>query len=64
LNEVVGLAVALKALVARAGGRVALTNPELEAAAKLQARVDADAEEMRIELVDGPPPDVPRFAAD
>jgi hypothetical protein len=63
LNEVAGLTVALKALVLRAGGRLEFTNPELEHAATLHARVDADPEVMVVELVDGPPPDVPRFEA-
>lgn len=61
LEQVAGLVVTLKALVARAGGRVELTNPELEAAAKLHAHVDATPELMVVELVDGDPPDVPRF---
>jgi hypothetical protein len=64
MNEVAGLTVAFKALVLRAGGRVEFTNPELEHAATLHARVDADPERMVVELVDGPPPDVPRFASE
>jgi hypothetical protein len=63
-NEVAGLAVAFKALVHRAGGRVEFTNGELEHAATLHARVGADAELMVVELVDGAPPDVPRFASE
>jgi len=63
-NEVAGLAVAFKALVARAGGRVEITEAELLAARELLARVEADPERMVVELVEGSPPDVPRFAAE
>lgn len=63
INEIAGLAVAFKALVVRAGGRVEITEAELEHARELHARVDATPEVMTVELVDGPPPDVPRFAA-
>jgi hypothetical protein len=61
-HETAGLVVAMKALVARAGGQVEFDNPELEAAAKLHARVDATPELMVIELVEGEPPDQPRYA--
>jgi hypothetical protein len=64
LNEVAGLAVAFKALVLRAGGRVEITEAELLAARELLARVEADPERMVVELVEGAPPDVPRFAAE
>lgn len=64
LAQVAGLAVAFKALVQRAGGRVEFSNPELEAAAKLHARIDVDEQRLAVELVDGAPPDVPRFAVD
>lgn len=62
-NEVAGLAVAFKALVVRAGGRVEITEAELLHARTLLARVDADPEVMVVELVAGAPPDVPRFDA-
>jgi hypothetical protein len=62
LNEVAGLAVAFKALVLRAGGRLELTTAELEHATTLHVYVDADPDRMVVELVDGSPPDVPRFA--
>lgn len=64
LNEVAALTVALKALVARAGGRIEITEAELEHARELHARVDATPEVMTVELVVGAPPDVPRFAAE
>jgi hypothetical protein len=64
LNEVAGLVVAFKALVLRAGGRIVLDNRELERARTLHARVDATPRVMVVELVDGEPPDVPRFAAE
>lgn len=64
LPQVAGLAVAFKALVHRAGGRVEITEAELLAARELHARVEADPEVMTVELVDGPPPDVPRFDAE
>lgn len=64
LGEVAGLTVAFKALVHRAGGFVRFGNAELEQAATLHAKVDADASYMTVELVDGAPPDVPRFASD
>jgi hypothetical protein len=60
-NEVVGLAVAFKALLVRAGGRVEITEAELLHAETLLAHVDANPERMVVELVDGDPPDVPRF---
>jgi hypothetical protein len=63
-NEVAGLAVAFKALVVRAGGRVEITEAELLHARTLLARVEADPERMLVELVDGDPPDTPRFDAD
>lgn len=63
-NEVVGLAVAFKALVLRAGGRVAISEAELLQARAVLCRVDADPERMVVEVVEGVPPDVPRFAAD
>jgi len=63
-NEIAGLAVAFKALVQRAGGRVEITEAELLAARELLARVEADPERMVVELVEGSPPDVPRFAAE
>lgn len=63
-NEVAGLAVAFKALVVRAGGRVEITEAELLHARTLLARVEADPERMVVEVVDGDPPDVPRFAAE
>lgn len=62
-NEVAGMALTLKALVARAGGRIEVTADELEAARELCAHVDATPERMALELVDGPPPDVPRYDA-
>jgi hypothetical protein len=64
IPQVAGLAVAFKALVARAGGRVEITEAELLAARELHARVDATPAVMTVELVDGPPPDVPRFASE
>jgi hypothetical protein len=64
MPEVAGLVVAFKALLVRAGGRVEITEAELEHARTLHARVDADPEVMVVELVDGAPPDVPRFDAD
>jgi hypothetical protein len=63
-NEVAGLAVAFKALVVRAGGRVEITEVELLAARRLLARVDATPEVMVVEIVEGAPPEVPRFARD
>jgi hypothetical protein len=63
-NEIAGLAVAFKALVVRAGGRVEITEAELLHARTLLARVEADPERMVVELVDGTPPDTPRFAAE
>jgi hypothetical protein len=63
-NELAGLAVAFKALVVRAGGRVEITEAELLHARTLLARVEADPEIMVVELVDGDPPDTPRFDAD
>jgi hypothetical protein len=62
-HEVAGLAVAFKALLVRAGGRVEITADELHRAQALLARVDADPERMIVELADGAPPDVPRFEA-
>jgi hypothetical protein len=62
LNEIAGLAVAFKALVLRAGGRVAISEDELLRARGVLVRVDADPEVMVVEVVDGDPPDVPRFA--
>jgi len=62
LEQVAGLTVAFKALVLRAGGVVELTEAELEHGATLRAMVTATAAAMRVELVDGDPPDVPRFA--
>jgi hypothetical protein len=64
LNEMAGLTVAFKALVQRAGGRVEITEGELLHAQTLHARVEADPERMVVELVDGPPPEVPRFDAE
>jgi hypothetical protein len=64
LNEVAGLAVAFKALVVRAGGRVEITEAELLHARTVLTRVDADPKVMVVEVVDGDPPDVPRFAAE
>jgi hypothetical protein len=64
-NEVAGLAVAFKALLVRAGGRVEITEAELLHAETLLARVEADPERMVVELVEGhAPPDRPRFDAD
>ncbi len=63
-NEVAGLAVAFKALVARAGGRVEFSNDELEHASRLLARVDANPQVMVVEVVAGDPPDTPRFATE
>jgi hypothetical protein len=63
-NEVAGLAVAFKALVRRAGGRVEITEAELLEARTLLAAVHATPEIMVVELVEGSPPDVPRFAAE
>jgi hypothetical protein len=62
-NEVAGLAVAFKALLVRAGGRVEITEAELLHARTLLARVDADPQVMRVEVIEGAPPDTPRFAA-
>jgi hypothetical protein len=64
LNEVAGLAVAFKVLVLRAGGYVEITEDEFLRARDTCARVDATPELMIVEVVEGPPPDVPRFAAD
>lgn len=64
LNEVAGLAVAFKALVIRAGGRVEITEAELLHARTALVRVEADPEVMVVEVVEGTPPDVPRFDAD
>jgi len=64
VNEVAGLTVAFKALVHRAGGFVRFANDELDAAAKLHAKVSADEQYMTVELVAGEPPDVPRFEAE
>jgi hypothetical protein len=64
-NEVAGLAIAFKALVVRAGGRVEITEAELLHARTLLARVEADPERMVVEVIEGEnPPDVPRFDAD
>jgi hypothetical protein len=62
-NEVAGLAVAFKALVMRAGGRVEITEAELLAARETLCRVEADPQVMVVEVVEGEPPDVPRFDA-
>lgn len=64
LAEVAGLVVAFKVLVVRAGGRVEISEAELLYARTLQAKVSADPQVMVVELVDGPPPDVPRFASE
>jgi hypothetical protein len=64
LNEVAGLTVAFKALVLRAGGRIEISEAELLRARDVLARVDADPERMVVEVVEGEPPDVPRFDAD
>jgi hypothetical protein len=61
LNEVAGLTVAFKALLIRAGGRIEISEAELLAARAVAAHVDADPERMVVELVEGAPPDVPRF---
>jgi hypothetical protein len=63
-EHVASMAVVLKALVLRAGGRVELPNEELEAAQKLCVMTSADPELLVMELVDGPPPDTPRLAAE
>jgi len=63
IGQIAGLVVAFKALVHRAGGRVEISGGELEHARALHAKVSADPEVMVVELVDGPPPDVPRFEA-
>ena len=63
-NEVAGLAVAFKALVLRAGGKVEISEAELLAARKVTLRVDATPEVMTVERVEGEPPDVPRFATE
>jgi len=63
-NEVAGLVVAFKALVVRAGGRVEISEAELLHASTLLARVDATPEVMTVEVVEGEPPEVPRFAAE
>jgi hypothetical protein len=63
-NEVAGLAVAFKALVLRAGGKVEITEDELLAAEKVLMRVAATLEVIVVEVVEGEPPDVPRFDAD
>jgi hypothetical protein len=64
MPEVAGLAVAFKALVVRAGGHVEITNDELEHAQTLLAHVDANEQVMVVQLLEGDPPDVPRFEAD
>jgi hypothetical protein len=65
LNEVAGLVVAFKALLAREEtGTVEITEAELLRAQELHARVDATPERMRVQLVEGAPPDVPRFDAE
>lgn len=61
-NEVAGLAVAFKALVLRAGGKVEISEEELLRAQRTLCRVDADPSMMRVEVVDGAPPETPRFA--
>jgi hypothetical protein len=63
-NAVATMGVVLKALVLRAGGRIELTNAELEAAARVTVQTDADPELLVMQLVDGAPPDTPRFAAE
>jgi hypothetical protein len=63
-NEIAGLAVAFKALVVRAEGRVEISEAELLHARTVLVRVDADPEYMRVEVVEGTPPDQPRFARD
>jgi hypothetical protein len=63
-NEVAGLAVAFKALVLRAGGRVEITEAELQEARARLARVDATPEIMTVEVIEGAPPDRPRFEAE
>lgn len=63
-NEVAGLAVAFKALVLRAGGRVEITEAELHAAERTLCRVDATPALMSVEVVEGAPPETPRFAAE
>lgn len=62
-NEIAGLVVAFKALVQRAGGHLEIAESKLLEARGLHAHVDADLERMLVELVDGPPPDTPRFDA-
>ena len=64
MPEVAGLVVAFKALVARAGGRVEITEDELLAARTMLCRVDATPEVMIVETVEGSPPEVPRFASE
>jgi hypothetical protein len=63
-NEIAGLTVAFKALVLRAGGRVEITEAELLAAEKVLMRVNADPEVIVVEVAEGAPPDLPRFARD
>lgn len=63
-NEIAGLAVAFKALVIRAGGTVAIREAELLAAREALVRVDATPAVMRVTVIEGEPPDVPRFGAD
>lgn len=62
LAQVAGLAVAFKALVKRNGGRIELTEADLLEARGLHVYVEADEQRMVATLVDGKPPDVPRFA--
>jgi hypothetical protein len=64
IGEVAGLAVAFKALVLRFGGRVEISERELLTAEKVTLRVDADPQVITVELVEGQPPDVPRFAVE
>jgi hypothetical protein len=62
-NAVVGLAVAFKALVLRAGGRVEISEAELLHAQTVLMRTEATPELMVVEVVEGEPPDRPRFDA-
>lgn len=64
LNEIAGLTVAFKALVIRAGGRLEITEAELLAAERTLCRVDATPEVMIIQVIEGEPPDTPRFGVE
>lgn len=63
-QQISGMAVALKVLVLRAGGEVRITERELLSAENVLMRVDANSEEMRIQVVEGVAPDTPRMAVE